>query len=54
MFHSPLTQCYIIPSSDKNQHLSMQKQKEFIADSHSDWKGSASQIDDILIMGLVL
>jgi serine phosphatase RsbU (regulator of sigma subunit) len=37
-----------------NQHLTMQKQKELIAKAHQDWKGSATQTDDILVIGLKL
>jgi tetratricopeptide (TPR) repeat protein len=37
-----------------NQHLSMQQQKEAIANTHQDWKGSTSQIDDILVIGMKL
>ena len=34
------------------QPLSMQKQKEMIAATHSEWKGDTAQIDDILVMGI--
>jgi serine phosphatase RsbU (regulator of sigma subunit) len=37
-----------------NQHLSTQQQKEAIANAHQDWKGSTTQIDDILVIGLRL
>jgi serine phosphatase RsbU (regulator of sigma subunit) len=36
----------------KSQNLSMQKQKEVIANALEDWKGSKPQTDDILIIGL--
>ena len=37
-----------------NQQLSMQKQKELIIKAHQDWKGSTTQIDDILVIGIKL
>lgn len=37
-----------------NQLLSMEKQKEMLVREHENWKGSAHQIDDILIIGMKL
>ena len=37
-----------------NQHLTMQKQKEIIANAHIEWKGSAMQTDDVLVVGIRL
>ena len=37
-----------------NQQWSMQKQKELIIKAHLDWKGSTTQIDDILVIGIKL
>ncbi len=34
------------------QNLDMQKQKEVFATTHTDWKGTNPQIDDILVMGI--
>ncbi len=37
-----------------NQELSMQKQKEIFMSAHAQWKGKATQIDDILMIGVKL
>jgi serine phosphatase RsbU (regulator of sigma subunit) len=34
------------------QHLSMQKQKEYIVDALNSWKGNLEQLDDITIIGI--
>lgn len=37
-----------------NQHLNMRQQKDLIAESFEDWKGTQNQIDDVLVMGIRL
>lgn len=37
-----------------SRHLSMREQKEVIASAHNQWRGNATQTDDILVVGIKL
>ena len=37
-----------------NRHQDMQKQKQKIAIAHTEWKGSSTQVDDVLVIGIKL